>query len=933
VALLCFLASGVTSTVAAREPLTQLPGISTTPAENVSGSVEEAAQLQADADTLIKKRQFESATEKTERALAIRRRLLGDTHPDVAYSLSQLGNIAYEQGQYEPAEARFTEALAIRKTALGLSHVDVAQTLNDLATIVQLRGDYVRPEAMYQEALRIYERALASPPSSPLGAIEALKADLHRNLGRLYNLRGDYKRAETQYLNALKLREALSARDPGPNRVVDVAQVLADLGGVYYSSHEYENALRVLPKALAMLPANHPSVATASNNLALVYLNQGKFSDAIPLFKRALSIYESSLPPQHPRLATPLINLAEALRLNEEYAEANPLNERALSIRERSLGSTHPQVADAMIEWSLLRYATSDVAAATELMSKAAELREDTLALVLTTGSEEQKRLYLLTLIDETDIAVSFHLGSAATSPDAARLALTNILRRKGRSIDAMADQFASLRRHLAGSDRDVLNGWAQARSRLANVALKGVATEEQRQSVTRLRGEIEEIEQRISARSVEFKVVSEKPTLAVVANALPVGTALIEFFAYRPFSVRNPHDTAYGPSHYVAYVLRRDGIAAAADLGDAAAIEQHVRRFRSALSNPSDQTVRRAARVLHRDLIAPIQSSLKDADRIIVSPDGVLNLIPFSALVDEQDTYLAEHLPISYVTSGRDLMRFRPSAPELAGRSTSPVIVASPLFTLSRGGSRGPANRPPTTRSLDSFQVPYDALQFEPLPETRLEAKALATVLPDARVYTGADATEAVLKGLSGPTVLHIATHGFFLQSRTPRTTAVRQSSTIASRQDAAMEREEALVRSGLALAGANERSSGADEDGLLTGLEVAGLDLWGTRLVVLSACETGVGDARNGEGVYGLRRALVMAGSESQVMSLWKVSDTATRDLMIAYYQRLRAHEARADALQHVQVAMLHGPPNRAHPFYWAAFIESGDWRPAFD
>jgi len=127
--------------------------------------------------------------------------------------------------------------------------------------------------------------------------------------------------------------------------------------------------------------------------------------------------------------------------------------------------------------------------------------------------------------------------------------------------------------------------------------------------------------------------------------------------------------------------------------------------------------------------------------------------------------------------------------------------------------------------------------------------------------------------------------------------------------------------------------RSSGDAEDGLLTALEVAGLDLWGTRMVVLSACDTGLGDARNGEGVYGLRRALVLAGSESQVMSLWQVSDVATRELMIAYYQRLRAHEGRAEALRNVQLAMLRGPGNRVHPFYWASFIESGDWRRLFD
>jgi CHAT domain-containing protein len=199
--------------------------------------------------------------------------------------------------------------------------------------------------------------------------------------------------------------------------------------------------------------------------------------------------------------------------------------------------------------------------------------------------------------------------------------------------------------------------------------------------------------------------------------------------------------------------------------------------------------------------------------------------------------------------------------------------------------------------------------------------------VLPDAQVYTGANATESLLKELSAPSILHIATHGFFLQppSSSQTLNSSRQSNPVAQ-GGAAVDREDALVLSGLALAGANRRQSGPGEDGILTALEVAALDLWGTRMVVLSACETALGDAKSGEGVYGLRRALVLAGSESQVMSLWKVSDEATRDLMIGFYQRLRAGEGRADALRNAQLTLLR---NRAHPFFWASFIQSGDWR----
>ncbi len=133
-------------------------------------------------------------------------------------------------------------------------------------------------------------------------------------------------------------------------------------------------------------------------------------------------------------------------------------------------------------------------------------------------------------------------------------------------------------------------------------------------------------------------------------------------------------------------------------------------------------------------------------------------------------------------------------------------------------------------------------------------------------------------------------------------------------------------MLRSGLALAGANARRSGED-DGILTALEAAGLDLWGTKLVVLSACDTGVGEVKNGEGVYGLRRALVLAGAETQGMSLWPVSDEGTRDLMIGYYQGLQAGQGRGEALQHVQRQLL-ARPERRHPFYWASFIQSGEW-----
>jgi CHAT domain-containing protein len=302
---------------------------------------------------------------------------------------------------------------------------------------------------------------------------------------------------------------------------------------------------------------------------------------------------------------------------------------------------------------------------------------------------------------------------------------------------------------------------------------------------------------------------------------------------------------------------------------------------------------------------------------RLLIAPDGSLNLIPFTALVDEQNRYLIERYTISYLTSGGDLLRLQTSLP---GKS-APLVVANPDFgKIATIALRGVHD---SEKSSEIF--------FPSLPGTKAEALAVKAVLPKASLLLQQQATETALKQASGPRILHIATHGFFLsdQEKPPAETAdddsMRTSDLRLSKWAAHIKNP--LLRSGLALAGANQ-SRGGDDDGLLTALEAAGLDLWGTRLVVLSACDTGVGEVRNGEGVQGLRRALVLAGSESQMMSLWPVLDKRTKDLMIPYYQALRRGEGRGEALRQVQLKMLRSK-YQSHPFYWAAFILSGEWR----
>jgi CHAT domain-containing protein len=324
-----------------------------------------------------------------------------------------------------------------------------------------------------------------------------------------------------------------------------------------------------------------------------------------------------------------------------------------------------------------------------------------------------------------------------------------------------------------------------------------------------------------------------------------------------------------------------------------------------------------------------PVRKLIGNKRSLLLSPDGTLNLVPFAALVDEKGKYLIESFSLTYLTTGRDLLRLQARMENKQGAA----VFANPDF-----GSRQKESEKKTTKGNNAEQekartaINFSQAYFPALPGTAEEAQALKAIFPDAKVWTQRQATKTALKQLNAPLVLHIATHGFFLDDVIVSAAEAKSRGLfIRTNQPGEISApeihiENPLLRSGLALTGANLRPS-SEDDGILTAMEASGLNLWGTRLVVLSACDTGVGEIKNGEGVYGLRRALVLAGSETQVMSLWPVSDEGTRDLMIEYYKALKAGQGRGEALRQVQLKML-SSKNRNHPYYWASFIQSGEW-----
>jgi CHAT domain-containing protein len=410
--------------------------------------------------------------------------------------------------------------------------------------------------------------------------------------------------------------------------------------------------------------------------------------------------------------------------------------------------------------------------------------------------------------------------------------------------------------------------------------------------------------------------------TFEAVQAAIPASAALIEFAAYRPFDPAvDMVAAAFGKLRYAAYVVHRAGPPRGVDLGDAATIDKAVEALRSALGDPARTDVRQLSRALEDAVMRPLRGLVGDSTHLLISPDGALNLVPFEALLDERGRYLVQRYRCTYLTSGRDLLRMQVARESQHG----PLIVANPAFgepAASTAPIPGPTGGTGGQRRSVTSARDLSEVYFAPIAGTAREARAIGLLFPDATVLARERATESSLRQFGAPRLLHIATHGFFLQYAgvAPKPGAPESGGGPG---------RDPLLRAGLALARANVRGGTEPDDGVLTALEASRLNLWGTRLVALSACDTGVGEVRNGDGVYGLRRAFVLAGAESLLMSLWPVSDSWTERQMRSYYRNLKLGKGRGESLRLVQLGMLSGNP-RLHPFYWANFIHAGDWAP---
>lgn len=871
-----------------------------------------------------------------ERVVAIQEKNLGAEHALTGEATNNLANFYEVTGAYSRAESLYQQALAIQQKARGIEHPTTATTLDNLAGLHTTMGSYDKALPLHKQALTIREKAL--------GAEHADVATSLSNLGRFFHETGDYTQAETLFQRAL----GISEKALGPDHP-DTAISRNNLAALYQDTGAHKKAEELYRRVLAMrekmLGSEHPSTANAQTNLATLLLAAGAHKEAEPLLRQALAIREQSLGPAHPDTASAYGNLANAYHEAEDYAKAEShyqtaldriekamgkehhrtalarnnlaslyldqgayakavsVLEQAVATNTQALGPHHPSTALFLGNLAIAQWAAGDAAAALGSLERTQAIEQSNAKLFLLSGSDARKRAYMQQFQPSSYVNAS--LSPDFTRARAVTLGLTSVLQTKGLVLDAMSDSVGRLRQSLKPKDQEILEQLTDVAQQLSAVTYQlnaSSASDIVRQRRTELSTQRESLEAEVSKRSAASRPQLTSVTPQAIQRAIPREAVLIEWKQYRPQDPRvRTKQAKAAKQRYAAYIVKREGEPVVVDLGEAQAIDDLAKNFRHSLSERTNLFVREDAKDLYEKVFKPLRPFLGDATHLLIAPDGALNVIPFAALIDETGNYLAARYELSYLTSGRDLLGFGATPIARGG----PVVVANPDY----GPSSPNAVQPSSATQLQSFPV---------LAGTAEEGSALKTLLKVDTEFllTQGKATEARLKALHGPRVLHIATHGFFLPDESPSAEAKNAG-------------ENPLLRSGLALAGANLRRSGEEDDGILTAAEVAQMDLRGTQLVVLSACETGLGDVQNGEGVYGLRRALVLAGVESQVTSLWKVADNATKDLMVDYYQRLLKGESRSEALRNVQLGMMKST-DRSHPYYWAAFVPIGNWTP---
>ncbi|MGJ3235945.1 tetratricopeptide repeat protein [Marivirga sp.] len=881
---------------------------------------------------------------------------LGKKTVEYANTLNNLGSLRLEDGDYGLAESYFKDAGFIFKSIFDQNHESNAKVYENLGTVAQSRSQFRKADSLFQLAEKIYIKNLGESHPSLLNVFSKLA------LVKLAE--ADYPTSEQYFRKTLDLSKTVFG-----NQSVANADALSGMGLYYQSTGNLKEAKSNLEKAIDTyvnkLGKLHPSYVSSIENLSSIFQSEGEVEKALPLLNEALRLDSIIYGVHHPKYATTLHNLASLYLSNEDYEKAEDLYEKSLVIDETVYGVENPTFASTQYNLAVLYQKQGKHIKADSLFSKVTKLRRDVLG--------ESHPDYIFTLYGwgilkqvENEIDSAYALFNSSVNsylylfkeyfPSMSESEKSAFYHKVTPVFEAYKDFAIENYKTIPKLKKDLfdlqlttkamlLNASAKMRNKILNSGDQELVTlfknwQDKKEKAIQYYSYTKEelIAQNIDLEELETSINNMEKELSLQSNLFNAGFGS-DIINWKKLQQNLAPNTGVIELVRVKKSLKNDSIIyAGLILTDTMeepeiAVLQEGRRIEKQYFNAYQNLIKFKLmdKISYENLWEWVDQKIPEGlDKLFISPDGIYNKININTLYSENlNQYLLEKENIRIITSARDLIKDRKSEgyaiPKMDEKELntpslpSLVLIGSPDFSLGR--SEDEMNL--TAQNVGLMRNFTGGIPA--LPGTKIEINAIDSMTRsnnwEVQKYLDQEANEILIDSLTAPNILHIATHGFF---------KTYDADKKISGVDNQGNEENPLLRSGILLSGASIGLAGglpyenSFEDGLLTAYETMNLNLEGTELVVLSACETGLGDVKNGEGVYGLQRAFLVAGAENLIMSLWTVNDYTTQLLMTEFYKHWTEGDDKFTSFRKAQMKIKEEFPQ---PYYWAAFTIIGE------
>ena len=801
---------------------------------------------------------------------------------DLSYlkSIASQGLLYTSMGRFSQAEKFTAQALEMREEQLGRTNMAMAASLNNYAVLHYNLGQYNEAEKEFGEALQVItdnKQQTAMP-----------YAILLNNQAILYQSMGRYEQAVASLKKALQLAGQLEV-----SKARNHLKFFSNLALLYQQMGKYTEAEEIYRGLEKRLERGKPEFANFLNNVAILAMLMKKEDKVELMLKQSAEIYKTTMTENSPAYAKVISDLGNFYRYKGRYAEAAPLLQQALQVRQETLGEVHPLFVQSQEDLAIYYWKNKEMDKAAVAYREVMEKSLDFVNRYFPPLSEAEKTKYWDLLAPRFERFYNFAIEAAPSNPSLLNDLFEYRLATKGLLLNSTKKVSEAI---LASGNEKLIREyaeWLDSKEQLtALYAYSKEDLKEQSINVDSLEAATNAMEKRLSASSKEFSqfFFTTRTRLADVQRELKADEALVEMIRLRQFD-----QVFTEQSRYAALVLQKGSTQPKLVLlPNGNDLEgKYAKGYRLMMKNKAnDETT-------YTQFWAPVDPEVKGKKKIWFSPDGIFTQVNLYTLKKPGGDFLINQYDITLIGNPRDLVTNKNKSTLSSGKKAT--LLGFPDY----GSGEVIVQLPGTKVEVDNIN------------------KLLKTSGFQVAELTQREATETNLKSARKVSILHIATHGYFLKD------VEKASWPIGVHADYA--KDNVLLRSGLMLTGAAEANSNAqtldsNNNGIMTSYEAMNLDLKGTDLVVLSACETGLGEIKAGEGVYGLQRAFLAAGAEAIIMSLWKVDDEATQLLMNNFYTNWVKTNDRQKAFKQAQQQLMANEKFKA-PLYWGAFVMMED------